>query len=290
MFGYAQHYQEQGEDMRLPYMTALLLVGPFALSAGGQGLAAQDTTQAQKRDTTSQQYPQSNNNNMQSQSQYQGQLSDEEVVMRIHHTNQMEIRVAKLAHSHASSAKVKSLASRLIKDHTAADTKVVAIAKQMNITLPTGKDGYGRDGYGRSGMDSTQRNDSTYSSYPRSDTTQGRYGQQSDTSRPYGERADSTQGQYGQGRYGQGQYGQDQDSTMAAMKQLPTLHGAAFDTAFANAMVNGHTKAINMLETAQNQVQNQQLRTFIASTLPTLRTHLQLAQALSTSATTTSSR
>ncbi|PYO92849.1 MAG: hypothetical protein DMD62_11845 [Gemmatimonadetes bacterium] len=285
--------------MRLHYMTALLLVGPFALSAGGQGLAAQDTTQAkqgQQQDSTNKQNPQWNNSsNMQSQNQ--GQLSDEEVVMRIHHTNQVEIRAAKLAQSHASSAKVKSLASRLIKDHTASDQKIVALAKQLNVTLPTGRDGYG-DAYGRSGMDSTgnpyprgqhrermdstQRNDSTYSSYPRSDTTQ-----QSDTSRRYGERSDSTQGQYGQGRYGQ-----DQDSShkdMAAMQQLQTLHGAAFDTAFANAMVNGHNKAISMLETVQNQVQAQQLRALITSTLPTLRQHLQLAQALSTGATTTTS-
>ena len=55
-------------------------------------------------------------------------------------------------------------------------------------------------------------------------------------------------------------------------------------------MVNGHNKAINLLETAQNQVQRQEVRTLIASTLPTLRQHLQLAQALTTGATTTSSR
>lgn len=286
--------------MRLHYLTALLLVGPYALSMGG--LAAQDTTQAQKpgqqRDSTNQQYPQANTN---MQSQDQTQLSDEQVVMRMHRTNQMEIRVARLAQSHGASAKVKSFASRLIRDHTANDKKVVALAKQLNITLARD----GRDGMDSTGnewtrnqnrdrwnkADSTQRNDSTYSSYPRSDrsdttrsdTTQypGRYGQQRDTT------------QQGQGRYGQGRYGQDQDSTrdgMAAIRQLPTLRGAAFDTAFANAMVNGHNKAISMLETAQNQVQRQELRTLIASTLPTLRQHLQIAESLTTGVTTTSSR
>ena len=298
--------------MRLHHLTALLLAGPFALSAGG--LAAQDTTQAQKqgqqRDSTTQQYPQAN---MNMQSQDSTQLSDEQVVMRMHRTNQMEIRVAKLAQSHGASARVKSFASRLIRDHTASDAKVVALAKQLNITL--GRDGWGRDGmdstsnrYGREGRergryrgtDSTQRNDSTYSSYPRSDRSdtlnQGtRYGQQGDSANRYGQRADSTQGQYGQGRndqgrYGQGQYDQGRDSTMAALRQLQTARGAAFDTAFANAMVSGHNKAISMLETAQNQVQSQELRKLITSTLPTLRQHLQLAQALTTGATTTSSR
>jgi predicted outer membrane protein len=275
--------------MRSHQITALLLAGPFALAAAG--LAAQDTTQAQtqgqQRDSSYQQYPQANTN---TQSQDQVQLSDEQVVMRIHRTNQMEIRVARLAQSRASSARVKSFASRLIRDHTANDKKVVALAKQLNITL-------GRDGMDSTGNqwardqhrdrwnkpDSTQRNDSTYSAYPRSDTTQ-----QSDTSRRYGERFDSTQGQSAQGRYGE-----DQDSThrdMAAMRQLQTLRGAAFDTAFANAMVNGHTKAIGMLEQVQNQVQRQEVRTLIASTLPTIRQHLQIAQSLTTSATTTSSR
>ena len=292
--------------MRLHNITALLLVAPFALSAGGGRLAAQDTTQAQKqgqqRDSTNQQYPQSN---MNMQAQGQQQLSDEQVVMKMHRTNQMEIRVARLAQSRASSARAKSLASRLIRDHTASDQKVVALAKQLNITLA--RDGMDSTGnaYPRgqhreqSRMDSTQRNDSTYSSYPRSDrsdTTQNqgnRYGQQSDTSRRSGERFDTTQGQsrYGQGRYGQEQgQGQGQDSSMAAMKQLQTLRGAAFDTAFANAMVNGHNKAISMLETAQNQVQRQEVRTLITTTLPTLRQHLQLAQALTNGATTTSSR
>jgi putative membrane protein len=275
--------------MRLNYLTAFLLVGP-ALSLGG--LAAQDTTQAQKqgqqRDSTSQQYPQANSN---TQAQDQSQLSDEQVVMRMHRTNQMEIRTAKLAQSHGASARIKSLASRLIRDHTASDAKVVALAKQLNITLArdgmeSGGERYDRDRGHYRGLDSTQRNDSTYSSYPRSDTTN----QQGDSANRYGQRSDSTQGQYGQGRYGQGQYDQGRDSAMAAMRQLPTLRGAAFDTAFANVMVTGHNKAISMLENAQNQVQRQELRTLIASTLPTLRQHLQLAQALTTSATTTSSR
>ena len=289
--------------MRLHYFTALLLAAPFALYAGGGRLSAQDTTQAQKqnqqRDSTSQQYPQSN---MQQQ-QNQSQLSDEQVVMRMHRTNQMEIRAGKLAQSRGSSSKVKSLGSRLVRDHQANDQKVVALAKQLNITLPrdgmdsTGneyqrnqsRDRWQKSDSSRSRMDTTQRNDSTYSSYPRSnptDTTQnqGRFGQS----------ADSTQSQYGQGRAAQqGQYGQQdstQDNMKETMRQLQTLRGAAFDTAFANAMVQGHNKAINMLEQAQNQVQRQELRTLIASTLPTLRQHLQLAQQLTTGATTTSSR
>lgn len=283
--------------MRRHFSTALVFLAPVALWAGAA--AAQDTTQAQKQQN---QYQQNRDSSNQQSQQYNnpsdGTQSDEAVLMRLHHTNQMEIRVARLAQSNGSSAKVKSFGARLVRDHSSADQKVVALAKQLGYTLTRG-DGMdstkGMYGQGRRGRpydttDSTRRNDSTYSSYPRSygDTTMRN--QQRDTTMGYQQRTDTTQAQ---GRFqGQGQYQQqNQDSTgRAEMQRLATLRGAAFDTAFAKAMVDGHQKAISMLEQAQNQVQKQELRTLISSTLPTLRQHLQTAESLSGGVTTTSSK
>jgi putative membrane protein len=73
------------------------------------------------------------------------------------------------------------------------------------------------------------------------------------------------------------------------LQRLSTLQGGQFDAEFANFMAQGHDKAIKMLEQAQSTVQNAQLRTFITSTLPTLRTHLQVAQSLGGSTTATTS-
>jgi len=73
------------------------------------------------------------------------------------------------------------------------------------------------------------------------------------------------------------------------LQRLSTLQGAQFDAEFANFMAQGHDKAIKMLEQAQSTVQNAQLRTFITSTLPTLRAHLQVAQSLGGSTTATTS-
>src|SRR4029077_6847071 len=73
-------------------------------------------------------------------------------------------------------------------------------------------------------------------------------------------------------------------------EKLRSLHGAAFDTAFANAMVKGHENAINLLEMAQTQVQHEEVRSLVASTLPTIREHLQIAQSLAGVATTSSSQ
>ena len=311
--------------MRMQFITAALLIAPLAATS----LAAQDTTQSKTRDTTSQQQNQYGNQSNQNQSRNQWNQepqSDEAIVMRIHRTNMMEIRVAQLAQRNSSSAKVKSYAARLVKDHQAADRKLSTVAKKMGIALTMNDSswqGQGHDGMGRYGQsgDSAQRGDSMShptdrDGYPRSygDSTQ----------------RDSTNRQ-GQGQYqgqGQGTYPQRNDSAMmqqgdsmkrqgdgrAELQKLEGLRGAEFDAAFASAMVQGHQKAIAMLESAQGKSQSQyksndqsqnqsetspmqsqyrvqsgDLKAFITSTLPTLRRHLQLAQSLTTTSTTTTS-
>jgi predicted outer membrane protein len=280
--------------MRRHFTTALALIAPVALWAGVA--AAQDTTQNKTNQNQSQYQYQTQSRN--ADTGQMGQQSDEAVLMKLHRTNQMEIRAGHMAQTNGSSKAVKSFGSKLVRDHTASDKKVVALAQTLGITL--GRDGMdsmengyqGRRGrhYGqrgdstRMGGDTTQRNDSTYSSYPRS------YNQNDST-----QQRDTTRGQYGQGQYqnqSQNQYGQDstRENMREEFRRLATLKGAAFDTAFATAMVNGHNRAIEMLERVQGQVQHEQLRSLIASTLPTLRQHLQTAQALTGNATTTSSR
>jgi putative membrane protein len=69
-------------------------------------------------------------------------------------------------------------------------------------------------------------------------------------------------------------------STPQPADPLRSLRGAAFDTAFAHAMVDAHNQAISLLELAQGQAQHEELRSLIASTLPALREHLQIAQSL----------
>jgi len=210
--------------MRLHTITALLLVAPYA-----GALAAQ------------------------------GALSDDIVLRQIHRTNLEEIRMGQLAQRNGSSAQVKQYGAQLVRDHQAADQKVVALAKQLRIALPQergqmsrgpAKDSDHRPGYmGRrdSTADSTTGQDYARSSPPPSEAPD-----------PQGER-------------------------------LRSQRGAAFDTAFANAMVEAHTKAISLLELAQGQAQHEELRSLIASTLPTLREHLQNAQSLASGAATGSS-
>jgi predicted outer membrane protein len=263
-------------------MIAALLLAPGAM------LMAQDTstTQVPQRDTIRGYNQQNNQQNMGRRDTLQG---DNALVMKIHKINQMEIRAGQLAQRNSSTPKVKSYGQQLVRDHQAADQKITTMARSLGVTFPReGMDSAGKynqdrmsrdTAYGQS-RDTTQRAESyPRDQYPR-DTTQGRYGQPADT----------TQGAYGQ--HGQMQ-GQDQDGQEhAQLQRLSTLQGTQFDAEFANFMAQGHDKAIKMLEQAQSNVQNAQLRTFITSTLPTLRTHLKVAQSLggSTAATTTSSQ
>ena len=64
---------------------------------------------------------------------------------------------------------------------------------------------------------------------------------------------------------------------VASMRQMD---GAAFDRAWAAAMVKDHTKAIDMFTTESQQAKDADVRKFAEATTPTLRTHLEMAQKL----------
>jgi putative membrane protein len=228
--------------MRWHFITSLLVIAPCT-----GALAAQDTTQAQKptqhQDTLTMQES--------GKGRWGGALNDDLVLSQMHRTNLMEIRMGQLAQRNGSSAKVKQFAARLVSDHQAADQKVIAVAKQLGIALPTMQDkGRARAQWGR---DTTGQADTTY-------------------------------------RQGSPQADRDGKDHEQMGEKLRSLHGAAFDTAFANEMVKGHENAVNLLEMAQGQVQHEEVKALIASTLPTLREHLQIAQSLAGATTTSSSQ
>ena len=247
--------------MRLHFITSLLLVAPCA-----GALAAQDTTQAQKQTQNQDTLMQQAN-----KGRWRGALSDDVVLRQMHRTNQEEIRLGQLAQRNASSPKVKQFAARLVRDHQAADQKVVAVAKQIGIALPAAQDKGHAQEPDRAGY--MGRRDTTGQTDTRQTDTTSRQGYP----QAYQQRGDSTN------REGMKDHEQ-------VGEQLRSLHGAAFDTAFANAMVQGHQNAINLLEMAQGQVQHEEVRSLIASTMPTLREHLQTAQSLAGTTTTSSSQ
>src|SRR5262249_12263671 len=72
----------------------------------------------------------------------------------------------------------------------------------------------------------------------------------------------------------------DRSSTSNATSSLASLNGSEFDREFIRQMVTDHEQTIAKFESAQNTVQDADLKMFITKTLPTLREHLNQARSL----------
>jgi putative membrane protein len=62
------------------------------------------------------------------------------------------------------------------------------------------------------------------------------------------------------------------------MDKLKKLSGADFDSAYMTRQVSAHKKTIKLFEKEAKSGQNDDLKSFASSTLPTLKDHLQMAQ------------
>jgi len=122
-----------------------------------------------------------------------------------------EIELGQLAMKNAQDANVRKYGEQMVKDHTAADKKLKAIAAKENLQLP-----------------------------------------------------------------------QSLDQEHQSLKtKLQSLKGEDFDRAYAQAMANGHDKAVALFESASQQPQMpEDLKQFAASTLPTLEQHKEMAHSL----------
>lgn len=63
-----------------------------------------------------------------------------QLLATLHEANLMEIAAGQLALTHSSSASVKQFGAELIRDHSAADEQVTAMAGRRNVTLPPAKE------------------------------------------------------------------------------------------------------------------------------------------------------
>jgi len=66
----------------------------------------------------------------------------------------------------------------------------------------------------------------------------------------------------------------------ATIRRFEKLNGAAFDRAYMQMMVNNHVKGVSNFRNEANKGRDPQVKSFAASTLPTLEEHLQQARAV----------
>jgi putative membrane protein len=74
------------------------------------------------------------------------------------------------------------------------------------------------------------------------------------------------------------QKGEDHAKHQKHLEQLKSKSGAEFDKEFVKMALKHHKKDIAEFERCQNQLEDQQLKSFINETLPKLRQHYQMAQ------------
>lgn len=152
-----------------------------------------------------------------------------------------EIRVSQLALDRSQNAEVKTFATRMVTDHTAANHKLDMIARQEGLICPA------------------------TNTFAASDPM---------WKNPIVENPGSEHGAYLLTE--QLPHLDDYEAVI----HLESLSGREFDQAYAEDMVSDHITTINEFEVASHNLGNPNLRKFARNTLPTLREHLQLAQNL----------
>jgi putative membrane protein len=185
--------------------------------------------------------------------------ADTEFVQKAAAAGRMEVEHGKMAASKASNAQVKAYANTLVKDHTAANQQLMAIAKRKNITIDQAS-GRGAEMTGGSATSTTTDTKSGAKRTTASGTT-GTTG------------ASGGVATTGEARDRQTRGSEQSEPWMSAT-------GAAFDRGFIDAQVKAHQEAIALFEQEAKGGSDNELKAFAQKQLPGLRNHLKQAQDL----------
>jgi putative membrane protein len=172
---------------------------------------------------------------------------DQRILWFIHQVNLFEIETANLANTKSNSQDVKDFAAHMITDHTAADEQVRAYAQAHDIDLDA----------------------------------VGRHLAAANNDRLENERMSKAVGTAtGEWAFTWEQANVVKDDAAKTLDRLRSLSGPAFDREYVSAMVKGHQDAVNRLSDARDRRIDPGVRKLIDSLLPTVKHHLQMAQAL----------
>lgn len=159
--------------------------------------------------------------------------------------NQEEVSLAQLALDRSRNRDVINFAHHMIRDHSANDAKLVAIASTEGINLSTNYNYVGGWPY---------TNNTGVANYKGAPPA----GAEALTTTPMS----STNG------------------VSADYARLQGMSGAEFDRAYADEMVNDHRNDVQKFQTASQTLTDQRLKSYARDTLPKLQEHLRMAQDL----------
>lgn len=214
--------------------------------------------------------------------------------------SQKEVYLSQMAQQKAQNEEIKQLSQRLIKDHTQANQQLTQIAQAKGINLPpanmfaslSATPGIG--GTAQPGQSGTLRGESSSTTDSPGDTptpSTSSVDQSSSTTTPPssstsqpGTIADqptsSSQTSTAPGKWSSeyGTSGQVKPQDRQMIQHLQALSGSEFDKAFIRHMAQDHAKGIRQYEQASRQLQDTEIKNYIAQTLPKLREHFSQAQ------------
>jgi len=183
---------------------------------------------------------------------------DSEILQVLAVVDQGEMQDGQLAQRKARNAQVKSYARELVTDHTKSLQQDRQIAKSANIDL--------------SGVMMSGSNKTTGATKTGTDTSRSAAAStaQPDVSGPTG---------------AMGVVAELVNMHTQTMGRVRQLQGAAFDSAFVNAQVQGHQQVLSLLQSAQSQAQNASLQQHVAAAIKDVQSHLDKGQQLQQSLT-----
>jgi putative membrane protein len=153
-----------------------------------------------------------------------------------------EIFLSEAALDESTNADIKSFAKRMVRDHTAANKKLMKIAQEEGFNFPP--------------TNTFSADDPNWSN-PLITNPENIKGAQmlTMTNFPY-------------------------LTDYVDVKRLQSLNGDQFDQAYLSDMVNDHAQAVNEFEMASQSLTDPKLKKFADKTLPTLQKHSKMAQEL----------
>lgn len=188
---------------------------------------------------------------------------DTQFVQKAAAAGRMEVEHGKMAAQKASSAQVKAFGTALVKDHTAANQQLMAIAKRKQIAIAEGERRVSHQASPAGGSATTTTSD-TKSGARRTPTSQT---------------TGTTGASGGVATTGEAR---DRQAAATASHSEPWMaaSGTAFDRGFLDAQVKAHQEAIALFEKQANGNGDAELKAFAQKQLPGLRNHLKQAQDL----------
>jgi len=202
-----------------------------------------------------------------------------------------EVKIGKMALEKAQNPAVKQFAQTVVNDHSRVNQQLLQLATRKGVTLPTDvqeciaeqKSGVAAtDRYQPSAKPGLQDRQPVREGVKNDQPDQDR--QQARDTLKDAQPADPnrlTRDQPRQTQPGEAEHGDKQHD--ASMEKMKGLTGTEFDRAFIEHMTKSHEMGVQKYEQALRTVDDAEVKAFAATTLPTLRQHLQQVRSLATS-------